>query len=180
MGTDRSRALTPDTGRELRSGTNSTPRRLEPTPTPGVALEMTTATLETLANDAPKPSGWIVRRVGALLSHFFQPGSDEEIRMLAERDWVMALRSLPGWSVERALDEMAWESTRRPTPAAVRQRAEQLLGHYTAELIRRKRAEEEAEEERNRVIPSPERKAEIAAELGLAIHKMPKGGDHED
>jgi len=99
--------------------------------------------------------------------------------MLAERDWVMALRSLPGWAVERALDEMAWESTHRPTPAAVRKRAEQLQGHYTAELIRRKRADEEAEEERNRVIPSAERKAEIAAELGLSVHKMPKGGDHE-
>lgn len=145
--------------------------------TPGVPARLTSRDLvATTAGAERKPAAWIVRRVSALLSHYFRPGDADAVRAVAERDWVIALADLPGWAVERACDEAALESLSRPTPAAVRKATLKLVEPYGAELTKRKAAAEEAEAERQRRLPSPERRAEIARELGLAVKTMPKGG----
>lgn len=107
--------------------------------TPGVPARHSVTELASLTTDATRPSaGWIVRRVSALLSHFFQAGAADEVRTLAERDWVLALGSLPEWAVSRACDEAAMESLHRPVPAAVRLAALRLTAPYEAELNRRR------------------------------------------
>lgn len=59
----------------------------------------------------------------ALLSHYYQPASDEVIDQLAMTDWITALGDLPKQAVADACEEWVRNSPRRPTPAHIRQRA---------------------------------------------------------
>ena len=94
--------------------------------------------------------------------------------MMAQRDWVNALKGIPGWAVERALDELAVESKNRPTPAAAREKAREHLRFYTDEIEARKTAEalppprEAPEDEKARV-------QDMLKTWGSRLRTVPKG-----
>ena len=93
---------------------------------------------------------------------------------MAEGDWVRALGGLPGWAVERALDDLALGS-RRPTPGEARDAALRHVSRYESELNRRSSEAEALPPPRE--VPEDEkaRVQDMLKTWGSRLRTVPKG-----
>jgi hypothetical protein len=78
---------------------------------------------------------WIIFRVTALLTHYWQPEMSQDIAEAVALDWAQALASYPKWAIAAAAEEWRDTEQKRPTPAALVRRCAIL----THELNRKRR-----------------------------------------
>jgi hypothetical protein len=114
----------------------------------------------------PANPTWVMARIAALLEPYFDKGTPQGVREIEAEDWAEALCRYPQWALQRAV--RWWKSAdnpkRRQRPiegdieARVRVEMDAVLGmkrRLEAGLYR------EAGSEPERVLPSPERRAEM-------------------
>lgn len=122
------------------------------------------ATVDALCQ--PAHSTWVMARVAALLEPYFDKGTPQAIKEIEAEDWAEALCDYPQWAIQRAV--RWWKSgdnpKRRQRPvegdiaARVKLEMDAVLGmkrRLEAGLYR------QAGTEPDRVLPSPERRAEM-------------------
>jgi hypothetical protein len=80
----------------------------------------------------------LVAEVAALLSHYFDPNVDEDVRLRAQAHWVRTLGGLPAWAVQQAIADHVRTSEKRPSPASMRQAVVDLCAPYSREIERRR------------------------------------------
>lgn len=121
-------------------------------------------------NEPPPASPqWIAGRIETLLSHYFQPGTDERIAEAAMTDWIRLLSSMPQQAISFACDRyMANQPRRRPGPGDILCIAQTWLNDQRKQYMRK--LPPPTEEKRERV--SKERAAEILKEYGFTSAKM--------
>ena len=69
----------------------------------------------------PATPKWIAGRIETLLSHYYQPATDEMIAVAAMKDWIGALSGFSKGQISGACElYLRQEPKRRPTPADIR------------------------------------------------------------
>lgn len=64
---------------------------------------------------------WIAGRIETLLSHYYQPATNEQIAVAAMQDWIKALSGFSQGQISGACElYLRQEPKRRPTPADIR------------------------------------------------------------
>lgn len=72
-----------------------------------MALEIAVRNLSQPANDT-----WVMARIAALLSPYYEKEIPESIRMMEAEDWADALCGLPEWAITKAV--RWWKSDKNP------------------------------------------------------------------
>lgn len=112
-----------------------------------------------------------------MLSHYFTPALSEDGRVLVDRDWVQTLGHFPAWAVEQACSEHVREDTRRPTPAAIKDRTEKAIAYFADELRRRNQLAPEEANVRSINDAGREAAERIMREAGFEPRRFGKGAD---
>ena len=77
----------------------------------------------------PASAKWIAGRVQTLLSHYYQPGTPQDVIDAALGDWVKQLSGFSSEQVEDACQNyLKSQPSKRPTPADVRNRIGAVQG----------------------------------------------------
>lgn len=87
---------------------------------------------------APPSRTWLLGRVAGVLNHFYVSKTPEQIQEIVARDWLRVLEQYPQWALDQAFTEWLADEQKRPTPAAIRLKAQELSGLW---LERRERLE---------------------------------------
>lgn len=127
---------------------------------------------------APAKPVWVMARVAALLTPYYDKETPQAVREIEAEDWLASLSEYPQWAIERAC--RWWKSdgnakrSRRPVEGdiAERCRAEMRGVKAVPDLIARKRAGKFHEPEPERRPVSAERAAEIMAAAGYTPKRM--------
>lgn len=114
---------------------------------------------KTVPPNAPRPSReWLAGRVATFLSHYYQAQGPDPVLEAMMEDWVEVLRDLPQRAVELAVwERLRSDDRRRPIPGEIRRAARRYINFPSP-------PREEVESHLKLV--TPERAAEIAAEVG--------------
>jgi hypothetical protein len=149
------------------------------------------AEIEATVSALSKPCNpvWCMARIAALLNPYYDKDTPQMVREMEAEDWLEEVGKYPQWAIERAV--RWWKSAENE-----RRRHKPLEGDISArckvemrgigcipDLIRNKieRWYRESllpkqEPEPERVVVTPERRAQIAAELGLPVIKPKRFG----
>jgi len=114
-------------------------------------------------------------RIATLLSHFYvSPMSETEARAVAQ-DWADALLEFPQWAVDESCREWLRAQERKPTIAGIRKLCQQ---HFAVVEYTRQKAMRgpnlHSAPLAPRDEPTPERKAEMAAEIADVAERLRK------
>lgn len=133
---------------------------------------------------------YMMARVAALLSPYFEKDVPQAVRVMDAQDWAAALGSYPEWAIERAVRWWKGEDNpnrrKRPLEGDIAERCRVEMKAVRAAQIKVGRQETLEIEQQPRERVSAERMAEIIAEAGLtreraeaaAVRPMP-GADPE-
>mgnify|MGYP003637906053 CR=1 FL=1 len=86
---------------------------------------------------SPGDDAYILKRLRACLSAFYEPEMDPKTRAAMMDEYPRALGDLPRWAVSTAFDAWMRQHNRRPSPAEIRILAENSIKNITGELARR-------------------------------------------
>lgn len=153
--------------------------QLPPENLPAMAeVEATVAALS-----EPAESTWLMARVAALLSPYFEKETPRAVREMEAEDWLEALGEYPQWAVEQAV--RWWKSAanpdrrKRPLEGDIAARCEAEMRDFQAvpAILRRKLSppvvyHPQPRPERPRV--TADAAAEIMARAGFKPKAMPK------
>lgn len=128
---------------------------------------------------------WILARVAALLSPYYEKDTPQSVRKMEAEDWLEELSGYPQWAIERAV--RWWKSAenpdRRKRPlegdiAAICRREVDVPKTALRMLeFRRNGRDFTPPDDRPRERVSAERSAQILAEVGFAVKRMNGGSD---
>lgn len=111
--------------------------------------------------------------VEVVLAGYWQPSEAEELRAAVLRDWCDELENFDAKSVRAALRQWRQENpSKRPNPGHILAILNAAWGRKNAEQVKAALAKPEPV----RIMPSPERRAEMAAEVSRLMSGMGKSG----
>lgn len=143
--------------------------------------EMAEVEATVAALSEPAESTWLMARVAALLSPYFEKDTPRAVREMEAEDWLDALGEYPQWAIERAV--RWWKSAdnqdrrKRPMEGDIAARCNAEMRDFQAvpAILRRKISPpfvyQPRQPERQRV--SPEAAAEIAKRHNIKWRAMP-------
>lgn len=82
---------------------------------------------------APAKGDDLTGRITVLLSHFFVAKMPAQVWAKLIEDWVRALSEFPMWAIEAACDSWMASEERKPTPAAIRRLAVEVVADASEE-----------------------------------------------
>ena len=138
------------------------------------------------ALNRPADAAWIMARVAALLSPYYDRDTPQAVRVMEAEDWLQELASYPRWAIERAV--RWWKSSdneaRRKKPLegdiAARCRVELRGIGALPEIVRRKRScawHDTPQIPAMREKPDPAKVDELLASAGFRPRRMEAQAD---
>ena len=125
----------------------------------------------------PANPTWVMARIAALLSPYYEKSVPAGVRDMEAEDWAEALADYPQWAIQKAV--RWWKSEgnpdrrKRPLEGDIAARCrKEMDAVFAAEINLRREADHKPEPKRERI--SPERANEILAEAGYAVKRMPE------
>jgi hypothetical protein len=125
---------------------------------------------------APAQPAWTMARIAALLSPYYEKDLPQAVRIIEAQDWADALSGYPQWAIESAV--RWWKSAdnpdrrKRPLEGDIAERCEwEMRGIKAAHLYLSLPMVTKANDP-PRVLPGPERRAELVAETQRIIKNM--------
>lgn len=128
---------------------------------------------------------WILARVAALLSPYYEKDTPQSVRKMEAEDWLQELSEYPQWAIERAV--RWWKSAenpdRRKRPlegdigAICRREVDVPKTALRMLEFRRNGRDFTPPDDRPKERVSAERSAQILAEVGFAVKRMNGGSD---
>ena len=140
----------------------------------------------TRALSAPADPAWMMARIAALLSPYYEKDTPQGVRIMEAQDWAVAVKDLPQWAIERAV--RWWKGadnpkrSRRPLEGDIVAQAKEEMQAVRAAKIALSSpvAVTVARPEPQSKPASPEARAKILAELdfdptagGLLANRFP-------
>jgi hypothetical protein len=117
---------------------------------------------------APAQQAWTMARIAALLSPYYEKDLPQAVRVMEAQDWAEALSGYPQWAIEGAV--RWWKSAenpdrrKRPFEGDIVERCDLEMGGIKAASLYLSLPPVTKTQEPPRVLPSPERRAELVAE----------------